>query len=327
MKKVLTLTAIALTGVLNNQAAVTWHYTGASAPADKMAAITAAMNAAVYNYNEYATYTADIAVTYNAGVPTAQTDGYQGLIEFGGSISARVAEHEMGHYFGCGTYSQWNAHRNTSNNTWTGSHAISQLAVFDGAGAVLHADTQHFWPYGWNQDNEGPADRNIAMVGALRQDMGLSNGTKPGIGVSPIANGTYKIINRNSQKALDVFNNQTVNGSKVDQWGYNGGNNQRWTVTQLGGGQYKIVGVQSGRALDVVSQSVADGALIDIWDYNSGENQKWILLPTSSGYYKVISAHSVKLLDVNGGSGADGASVIQWHDNGGNNQQWSFQAP
>lgn len=326
MKKVLTLAVIILIGLRSNQAAVTWHFTG-SIPADKQAAITSAMNTACYNYNEYANYTANIAVTYNSGVPTAQTDGYQGLIEFGGSISARVAEHEMGHYFGCGTYSTWNSHRNTSNNTWTGTRAINQLAVFDGAGAVLHADSIHFWPYGWNQDNEGPADRNIAMVGALRQDMGLSNGTKAGIGVSPVANGTYKIINRNSGKALDVFNNLTANGSRVDQWTYNGGNNQRWVVTQLGGGQYKIVGVQSGRALDVVSQSTADGASIDIWDYNGGENQKWLLLPTSSGYYKVISAHSARLLDVNGGSSADGANVIQWHDTGGNNQQWIFQAP
>jgi hypothetical protein len=35
----------------------------------------------------------------------------------------------------------------------------------------------HFWPYGWNYDHEGSADRNIGMVGALRKDMGLSDDT------------------------------------------------------------------------------------------------------------------------------------------------------
>jgi hypothetical protein len=43
--------------------------------------------------------------------------------------------------------------------------------------AVLHADAQHFWPHGLNQESEATsADDYVAncrMVAALRSDMGL----------------------------------------------------------------------------------------------------------------------------------------------------------
>lgn len=144
-------------------------------------------------------------------------------------------------------------------------------------------------------------------------------------GGQAIANGTYKIIARHSGKALDASG--SGNGANVHQWGYHGGNNQRWTVTHLGNGEYRIIGVQSGRALDVEAASSADGANISLWDYWGGNNQKWTITATSGGYYRVTAVHSGKVLDVSGISTADGANVHQWGYVGGNNQQWAFQAP
>jgi hypothetical protein len=143
----------------------------------------------------------------------------------------------------------------------------------------------------------------------------------------PIANGTYKIINLNSGKALDVFKQWTTNGTPVDQWTYNSGQNQQWGVTNLGNGQYSIQGVQSGRMLDVSGRSTADGAKVDIWDSNGGNNQKWTITATSGGYYSLLAVHSGKALEVSGGSTTNGAPVDQWTYNGGNNQQWILQAP
>lgn len=43
--------------------------------------------------------------------------------------------------------------------------------------AVLHADTQHFWPYWLNQDSEATSGDDYAanskIVAAIRSDMGL----------------------------------------------------------------------------------------------------------------------------------------------------------
>ena len=143
----------------------------------------------------------------------------------------------------------------------------------------------------------------------------------------PIANGTYRLVNRNSGKAMDVANQSTANGADIFQWTYNGGNNQRWNITHLGNNQYKIIGVQSAKALEVTSGSTADGAQIQIWSYSGANHQKWTVTATSGGYYSLRAVHSNKAADVAGQSTADGARVQQWGYWGGNNQQWAFQAP
>jgi hypothetical protein len=147
-------------------------------------------------------------------------------------------------------------------------------------------------------------------------------------GGGSIANGTYKIINRNSGLALDVVGASTANGAAVDQWPYGGNSNQRWTVTSLGGGQYEIIGLGSGKSLDVSGAGTANGTGIDIYSYSGNSNQRWTFTATSNGYYRIspVSAQGSSL-DVTGNSTAQGASVELWSSNGGNNQQWILQAP
>jgi hypothetical protein len=142
-----------------------------------------------------------------------------------------------------------------------------------------------------------------------------------------LANGTYKIINRNSGQAMDVTGALTNNSTLVDQYPYHSAANQQWTVTSLGGSEYKIIGVQSGSSLDVTAQSLANGALIDIYPYLSQGNQQWIITPTSGGNYTIQGVQSGKLVEVAGNATTNSAPVDQWQSNGGNNQQWSFQSP
>jgi lysophospholipase L1-like esterase len=142
-----------------------------------------------------------------------------------------------------------------------------------------------------------------------------------------LTNGTYKLINRNSGLALDAKGQHTTNGTPIQQYAYNAGDNQKWTVSNLGNGQYKIIGVQSGRSLDVKGQSTANGAIIQLYDDNGGDNQKWVITPTSGGYDTVQGVQSGKMMEVLGSATTNGAAVDQWSGSGGNNQQWSFQAP
>jgi lysophospholipase L1-like esterase len=146
-------------------------------------------------------------------------------------------------------------------------------------------------------------------------------------GTPAIANGTYKIINRNGGLALDVKGKLTANSTAVDQWSYTGATNQQWTVTSLGGGQYKIIGVQSGRALDVNGKLTADGTPVDIYDYTGASNQLWTITATSGGYYNIVGVQSGKPLEVEGNVTTPGALVDIYTNHSGNNQQWAFQAP
>lgn len=166
-----------------------------------------------------------------------------------------------------------------------------------------------------------------AWIGANFNATTGSSGGGGGGGGGAIANGTYRIVARNSGQALDVYQKQTANNTNVDQWPYNGGTNQQWQVTNLGNGAYKIIGVQSGRSLDAYGYG-ASGANVDIWDYSGGTNQQWILTPTSGGYYRISPSYNQGLaLDVVGASSSNGANIDVYTWNGGNNQQWSFQAP
>ena len=156
----------------------------------------------------------------------------------------------------------------------------------------------------------------------------VSSGSGTGGGGGAIANGTYKIINRNSGLALDVKGAATTNSAPIDQWAYNAGGNQKWTVTSLGSGEYSIVGVGSGKSLDVFGAGTANGTAIDIYTSNNGANQKWSLTATSGGDYRLTPANAPgSCLDVTGASTAEGVAVDLWNYNGGANQQWSFQAP
>ena len=139
-----------------------------------------------------------------------------------------------------------------------------------------------------------------------------------------LSDGTYKIVNLNSSLALDAKSQAITNGTPIEQYTYNNGDNQHWTVTSLGGGQYKITGVQSGKVLDVKGQSTSDGATIQLYTDNGGNNQKWVIDPSAG---TIQGVQSGKLMEVSGSSINPGALVDQWTANGGENQQWTFQTP
>ncbi|BDI29046.1 lectin [Capsulimonas corticalis] len=143
---------------------------------------------------------------------------------------------------------------------------------------------------------------------------------------SSVSAGTYRIIGRQSGRALDVAAQGAANGSAIDLWDYNAGGNQQWVITPVSGG-YKIIGAQSGRALDAAGQGTANGTAINLWDYNGGGNQVWTISPTDSGYFKIIGAQSGRALDAHAQLTANGTAIDLWDWDGGLNQQWSIGAP
>ena len=140
-------------------------------PEERRRVIVEAMDAAVAFLNEHGKFKKTVTANNSPGTPTADAN-WDGWINWGGSISRRVALHEIAHTLGVGTHSRWR--ENIKDGNWTGRHALRQLREFDGADAVLHADKMHFWPYGLNFDNESSPEndlRFVKMVAALRKDM------------------------------------------------------------------------------------------------------------------------------------------------------------
>lgn len=137
-------------------------------------------------------------------------------------------------------------------------------------------------------------------------------------------NASYVLVNRNSGKALDVYNLATNDGARITQWTRNDQNQQQWQFVDSGGGYYRIKSRHSGKVLDVQNGSTVNGAAIVQWADANGTNQQWRLADSPDGYVRLIARHSNKALEVQGGSTADNANIVQYDDWVGTNQQWKL---
>ncbi|HET9960186.1 MAG TPA: hypothetical protein VFQ61_37100 [Polyangiaceae bacterium] len=151
---------------------------------DAYTRIAAALDKAIQYYNCYTDITKKLNVSY---VPSVQTaDGnINGSMRFGSNttyMDYRTAMHEIGHTVGVGQASNWGSFV-TADKIFTGQNANAELKAIDasldapsGDGKV-HADNQHFWPYGLNQQNEVKSEADLLfhcrMVMAIRKDLGL----------------------------------------------------------------------------------------------------------------------------------------------------------
>ena len=113
---------------------------------------------------------------------------------------------------------------------------------------------------------------------------------------------------------LDDANDSTTNGTKIDIYGCNDTNAQRW---ELSGTQM----LNNGKCLDIVgSGSTADDTPVDLWDCNGGANQVW--QPQSNG--ELYNPQSGKCLDDPGFNSTWGTQLQIYDCNDGTNQQWAL---
>ncbi|KAB1162358.1 endo-1,4-beta-xylanase [Micromonospora sp. DT46] len=161
-----------------------------------------------------------------------------------------------------------------------------------------------------------------AVLNAL--NAGTNPPTTPPPGSPVDTSAWYVLVNRNSGKALDVYNLATNDGARITQWSRNNGNQQQWQFVDSGGGYYRVKSRLSGKVLDVYNFSGSDGAAIVQWSDGNGTNQQFRLAESAGGYLRLVNRNSGKAVEVQGGSTADGANIVQYTDWGGNNQQWQL---
>ncbi|GAA3613831.1 non-reducing end alpha-L-arabinofuranosidase family hydrolase [Nonomuraea rosea] len=162
----------------------------------------------------------------------------------------------------------------------------------------------------------------LAALAALLVSLFVANQSANAATVD--TNAWYVLVNRNSGKALDVYNLSTADGGRITQWTRNDQNQQQWQFVDSGGGYYRIKSRHSGKVLDVYNWSTANGGAIVQWADGNGTNQQWRLADSTGGYVRFISRHSSKALEVQGAATADNAGIVQYDDWGGTNQQWQL---
>jgi hypothetical protein len=136
----------------------------------------------------------------------------------------------------------------------------------------------------------------------------------------PVAGTNYRIVNRNSGKALAVAGDSTADRALIVQRADGGA----WTVNTAPGGAYTLTYVRSGKALDVDGYSSTVGLQLQQWTPSGGTNQQWYLRPTGDGYFTIVSHDNGLAADVYGWETGDNAKVVQWTAGGSANQQWQL---
>ncbi|MFI6072231.1 glycoside hydrolase family 27 protein [Actinoplanes sp. NPDC051343] len=141
----------------------------------------------------------------------------------------------------------------------------------------------------------------------------VSPGSGTSIGVA------RQLVSSVANRCLDVYNNETANGTAVENWDCNTGANQKWTPTAAG----ELRAYNGTVCLD--ANGSASGSKVTIWTCNGGTNQQWRLNPDGT----ITGVQSGLCLDIIGGNNdagrANGALAELFTCNGGSNQDWQLR--
>ncbi|SER33530.1 Beta-xylosidase, GH43 family [Lentzea xinjiangensis] len=154
---------------------------------------------------------------------------------------------------------------------------------------------------------------------------GITSALPPAVSAATVdINASYVLVNRNSGKALDVYDLATNDGARISQYTRNDGAWQQWQFVDSGGGYYRLRSKHSNKVLQVSGSSTADAADLVQWADGNATSQQFQLADSSGGYVRLLNRNSGKAVETYEWSTADGARVVQWPDTGGANQQWQL---
>ena len=185
---------------------------------------------------------------------------------------------------------------------------------------------------------DGASAANGSNVGLRAPDSGDAQSWR----VSHDEAGYVTLTNAATGKVLESCGVAAAQGANVEQWGSNGGWNQKWVAVPLDGGGYRLVSaVDPALCLDACGGAGRAGDNAQLWGSNDSGAQafgfretvterEWLdaLAAENSstlepGTYEVVALCSPRgVLDVCDGSRANSANVLLWGSKGSSNQKW-----
>ncbi|MBB2144889.1 hypothetical protein GM921_05315 [Pedobacter sp. LMG 31464] len=164
---------------------ITYTFNKATNPnAEQIAAyarLQVAADSAAWYLSNYTSATKHVYINYVEGTPTADANN-EGWMRFGVSSSyqnLRTMLHEMNHTLGTGTTSWWTS--KVVGGKFQGQYTNELLKkIKNSTTEQLSGDTQHWWPFGLNQNSEVTSSwdyvYNCILIEAMRKD-GLPTAT------------------------------------------------------------------------------------------------------------------------------------------------------
>ncbi|MBQ3325638.1 RICIN domain-containing protein [Candidatus Saccharibacteria bacterium] len=229
-------------------------------------------------------------------------------------------------------------------NTKTGLYlTVRDASISDGAEALLSEDNMNTCAQKWIIEKNEKGFRFINSCSGKSLDINEGkvdiNGNKVQIWNSnssdaqrwmlntptknqPVADGDYVIESGlGNRLRLDVVGSGMIgNGTNVDIWTRNGGDNQKFKLRYDANTGYYSISISNGYYLDAANGG-SNGANVQVYQKGDGCFQQWMVIPEGEQYY-IVSACERNALDVVGANMSNGANTALWALNGGNNQKW-----
>ena len=133
---------------------------------------------------------------------------------------------------------------------------------------------------------------------------------------------------------LDVAAKKTANGTNIDIYQFNGGQNQQFMIGDNGDGTYKLMTRITGEAsvVEVANADKTSGANVQQWELNGETCQDWEFEPAAdpgckmdtSLSYIFMNVNSGLVMDIENGGMISGTNVRQWERNGESCQKWTL---
>lgn len=134
---------------------------------------------------------------------------------------------------------------------------------------------------------------------------------------------------------LDVAGKKITDGTNIDIYQYNGGDNQKFMITENADGSYKIrTKISDGKsAVEIADAGTGSGDNVQQWEINSSDCQDWIFEETAnpgckmdtSVIYEFENVNSGMVMDIESGRMETGTNVQQWATGHFKSQQWTLQ--
>ena len=183
------------------------------------------------------------------------------------------------------------------------------------------------------------ASRDLSQYGLLYQGHrigGLSSDHYPvEFGVAPLqaaagfSIGSYSNHNNSGERILDVYGNQSGNGTHIITYDPHNSGNQKFTFVPAGG-YYNIKNMSTGKCLDLNrGPNAGNGDYVNEWDCLGQSTQRWNVYPWPGdpGAVRITNVDKRDCLDVFRNGTGNGVWVDIWPCKSSDNlnQKWNLQ--
>lgn len=172
------------------------------------------------------------------------------------------------------------------------------------------------------------------------QQWGMSDGVTHDIWkLIDAGDGYYNLISAvgdGGTYALDVAAKKTDNGTNIDIYQFNGGDNQKFLITKNTDGSYKLRPKNTGdkSAVEIKDAGTGSGDNVQIWEVNGANCQDWIFEKVENPgcqmdtgvIYEFENVNSKMVMDIVSGTMEADTNVQQWATGHFKSQQWTLQA-